>query len=351
MNDLLKILAEVEARADHLDETGAWPEQDLRALTGIGAMGWAVPTEFGGEGCTSLELHLRYETIASASLTVALILSQRDSGLGVLVDALDHPRRGELLTKLARGELFTTRGIAQLTTSRQRGAPAVRATRIDGGYEIDGEIPWATGAAWCDFISAGAALEDRRQMLFMLPTDLAGVRVQPSMPLVALRASHTTSVRCDRVRIADEHVLVPPAEHALASRRPTVPIGQAFMAMGLARGALHLIERIDSPSARSAHQRLGERLALLRADVIGYCQPDAVREPDRGTHLRGQVIDLSLRSTHAAVSLYKGTGLLAGHPAQRLAREAMFLLVWSCPAPVLDCTLDLLTQQEQRDDG
>jgi hypothetical protein len=40
--------------------------------------------------------------------------------------------------------------------------------------------------------------------------------------------------------------------------------------------------------------------------------------------------------------------LLADHPAQRFAREALFLLVWSCPDPVIDCTVDLLTQGEPR---
>ena len=59
--------------------------------------------------------------------------------------------------------------------------------------------------------------------------------------------------------------------------------------------------------------------------------------------VRGRCNDLSLRITHAAVALYKGTVLLADHPAQRLAREAMFLLVWSCPNPVIDCTVDLLS--------
>ena len=29
-------------------------------------------------------------------------------------------------------------------------------------------------------------------------------------------------------------------------------------------------------------------------------------------------------------------------PPQRLAREAMFFLVWSCPDPVIDCTVSLL---------
>jgi hypothetical protein len=61
------------------------------------------------------------------------------------------------------------------------------------------------------------------------------------------------------------------------------------------------------------------------------------------TKLRGQVNDLAVRITHAAVALHKGSALLIGHPAQRLARESMFLLVWSCPNPVIDCTVELLS--------
>jgi len=54
--------------------------------------------------------------------------------------------------------------------------------------------------------------------------------------------------------------------------------------------------------------------------------------------------ELALRITQSAVAIYKGTALLADHPAQRLAREAMFLLVWSCPNPVIDCTVGLLVE-------
>jgi hypothetical protein len=46
---------------------------------------------------------------------------------------------------------FVTVGIAQLTTSRQGGAPAL--VYRDG--RLDGEIPWATGAAKARYIVAG----------------------------------------------------------------------------------------------------------------------------------------------------------------------------------------------------
>jgi hypothetical protein len=35
----------------------------------------------------------------------------------------------------------------------------------------------------------------------------------------------------------------------------------------------------------------------------------------------------------------KGAGFVAGHPAERAVREAMFFLVWSCPQPVVSAAL------------
>jgi alkylation response protein AidB-like acyl-CoA dehydrogenase len=87
-------------------------------------------------------------------------------------------------------------------------------------------------------------------------------------------------------------------------------------------------------------------LSEVRAEVAALCQPG--READAAAanaRLRGVCNDLALRVTHAAVALYKGAALLKDHPAQRLAREAMFLLVWSCPNPVIDCTVDLLSDK------
>jgi hypothetical protein len=46
-----------------------------------------------------------------------------------------------------------------------------------------------------------------------------------------------------------------------------------------------------------------------------------------------------LRATQAYLAASKGAGFVAGHPAERLVREAMFFLVWSCPQPVLAANL------------
>jgi len=112
--------------------------------------------------------------------------------------------------------------------------------------------------------------------------------------------------------------------------------------MGLCRAGIELIDEHDSDLARDTARRFESRLIELRNEVLDRCQPNASPDPADVARLRGACNDLALRITHAAVAIYKGTALLHGHPAQRLAREALFLLVWSCPNPVIDCTVQLL---------
>jgi alkylation response protein AidB-like acyl-CoA dehydrogenase len=308
-----------------------WPEALLREHAS--AFSWAMPNAHGGEELEPLELHLRYEQLTRKSLALALILTQRDSAVGILV-AAGHDR---LLSEVSDGA-FVTVGIAQLTTSRQGGSPALRYHH----GRLDGEIPWATGAAMAKYVVAGAATPDGSQVLVALPTDAPGVTVDPPLPLVALAETWTSRVRCERVAIADEMLLLGPAPNVLSLRRKSVPIPQAFLALGHARGGVDLITAHASDRARSLVARFGDQIDQLHARVVAACT--GTPDPPLFPPLRGECNDLALRVTHAAVALYKGNALLTSHPGQRLAREAMFLLVWSCLDPVIDCTVDLLAE-------
>lgn len=341
-HSLDSLLPEVRRRADLLDQSGQWPADDLRELAKLGTMRWGISPQFGGVGLSPLELHLCYEHLAGASLAVALILSQRDSAVALL-EAGDSQTAGPLLRRLADNQVFTTVGIAQLTTSRQGGPPALRARQRRAGWTIDGLIPWCTGAAKADVVVCGATTEDGNQILFVLSTAAPGVTIDPPLPLVALRASWTSSLHCDGVEISDDLLVKGPAPGVLATRPNSLPLRQAFLATGLCNGARELIAAHDSDSARGALRLLDAQLAALRARIVALSAPglEAQATADAPA-IRGQCADLALRMSHTAVTLYKGAALLAGHPAQRLAREALFLLVWSCPSSVIDCTVDVL---------
>jgi alkylation response protein AidB-like acyl-CoA dehydrogenase len=342
-------LKRIAGRAQRYEISSEWPVMDLVDLHAAGAMRWALPGMNGGDHLSGLELHLRYEKVATASVATALILTQRDAAVGLIEAADNTSRRTSVLNQLVTNEIWATVGIAQLTTSRQGGTPAVTAQRVDGGYLVNGTIPWCTGAAESGFIVAGATLADAQQILVLLKTTERGVRVDEPMRMVALSNTQTSSIQLNEVMIENSTVLRGPANGVLGGRRNGLTLGQTFIATGLTQAALNLIADHNSDRARAAHGRFCEQLAVLRAEVADLCQPG--READAGAanaRLRGACNDLALRATHAAMALYKGAALLADHPAQRLAREAMFLLVWSCPNPVIDCTVDLLSERVEK---
>ena len=342
-NDLSPVLRDIKQRAQDYDISGNWPTADLQTLTAAGAMRWTIPKEFGGEELNPVELHLRYEQLAASSLSTALILTQRDTAVGLVDISTDSKRQSKMLERFSTNEHFTTVGFAQLTTSRQGVQPALLAEKVAGGYKLNGLIPWCTGAAMANFIVAGAVDPSVGQLLFLLQPQLSGITIDPAMQLVALRSTFTTSLHLKDVFVEDSWLLRGPAEAVLAGRKNSLTLGQTFLAMGLCRGALNLIAEHNSNRARSAHDRFEQLLNELHEEIVGLSQPGKEAEATAANaRLRGTCNDLALRITHAAVTLYTGTALLIDHPAQRLAREAMFLLVWSCPNPVIDCTVELL---------
>ncbi|MGC4032392.1 MAG: acyl-CoA dehydrogenase family protein [Tepidisphaeraceae bacterium] len=338
---LNSVLAAIAARANHHDRTGDWMADDLRALAHLGACRWAVPKSHGGLDIAGPKLQELYEQLAAASLATALVFTQRDAAVGFIEAADNKTLRDELLPKLARNEVWTTIGISHLTTSTHPGALA--ATPTDDGIELHGTIPWSTGATASDFIVAAARVPAGEPVVFVLPTNAPGVSVGEPMPLAALAAAHTSAVHCDQVKLGKNMLLTGPAADAMGGRSRSVRIGQAFAAIGLATAALRLIREIDSESARTTHDSLETQLAELRHSVHAANAHVDAHDLQTVPMVRSELNSLALRATHAAVTLHKGAALRIDHPAQRLAREALFLLVWSSPMSVVDRNLELLS--------
>jgi hypothetical protein len=91
---------------------------------------------------------------------------------------------------------------------------------------------------------------------------------------------------------------------------------------------------------RPTAERLEASRRRLRNDL--HEQARSRGTPEAAAALRPRANALVLRSTQAALTASKGTGFLLDHPAQRWARQALFFLVWSCPRPAAEATLQYL---------
>ena len=172
-----------EAAAE-LDQSGRWPERQLRWCAEAGVFRWFLPEQYGGWGWSEQQILSGYLALSASCLTTTFVLTQWNAACRRILGSDNVALKQRLLPKLANGEVFATVGISHLTTSRQHVAkPVLRAeARADGGLVLDGYSPWVTGGAAADVIVLGATFDDGRQVLCALPTTRAGVHASASWP-------------------------------------------------------------------------------------------------------------------------------------------------------------------------
>jgi len=327
------ISSRLACMADPVERDGPWSAGSMRSLAEQGILAAFVPVEHGGKGADEAQLLEALTDIAASCLTTALAVSQWAAAVRIIAGG-PADVRDALLPALARGDTFTTVGISQITTSRQHlGRPVLVASRDAEGWRLDGLCPWVTGADASDTIVTGAVTADGDQLFFVVPTDGDGVVIDPPLDMLALSGSRTSAVHLDAARPA--HVIAPPPQ----KNSRTGGLATSALALGSARAAVTLVaheaaRRSDlAPVARGLEAELSSlhsRLTTAARDGVALADRDA---------LRADATSFVLRAAQAAITSSKGAGFVRGHPAERIARESFFFLVWSCPQSVSSALL------------
>jgi acyl-CoA dehydrogenase len=131
-----------------------WPEEVWAELAKGGWLGLAVPEEYGGGGQGLLELAVATETLsASGSAGGSAFTYVLTPGFGALTLARHgSPRqRGELLPKLATGELETCFALTEPDAGSNALGISTFARRDGEEFVVKGQKVWITGvqrAAW-----------------------------------------------------------------------------------------------------------------------------------------------------------------------------------------------------------
>ncbi len=327
--------------APQLEADDAWPAEQLKLCGEFGVYEWFLAAEDDGQGWNEVDIIRGYLRLSAACLTTTFVITQRTGACRRIALTDNDPLKQRLLPDLISGRSFATVGISHLTTSRRHLAkPVLRAEETATGFVLRGYSPWVTGAQHADVIVTGATMNDGRQVLVALPTDLPGVTTPPAAALVGLSASRTGEVRCQEVEVGREWLLAGPVDNVMqtGAGAKTGGLQTSTLAVGLAQAAIDYVER--EATRRSELSKPAGALRrdwhAVHADLLALAAGKHVCSNEQ---LRTRANSLVLRASQAALTAAKGTGYVVGHPAGRWCREALFFLVWSCPQPVLAANL------------
>jgi alkylation response protein AidB-like acyl-CoA dehydrogenase len=306
-----------------VDATGRLPADHLRWLAEAGLYGAFAPPAVGGLGLDFPQLCSVVEELASACLASTFVWIQHLRLLGTLLDeGTPEPLRAELLPGAVRGEVRGGVALAGLLP----GPPRLTATPVPGGWRLDGQSPWATGRGHIGFLVVAArGPQDSVATLLVRAGDQPGLTAT-RLRLIAADASAT-------VRL-DFGGLFVPAERYIG-QQPFDPVRQqseglrlnGSLALGVARRCCALI----GPSPLDAELR-DRRAELDEAST------------DTMPAARAGACELAARAAHA-LAVHRGSAsALAGDDAERLGREAAFLLVFGSRPAIKEALFGYLTR-------
>lgn len=295
------------------------------------------------------------ELIAGSDASTWFCWVQHQTPLRILEGAVGTAASGdelraELLPGLRSGALLAAVAFAHV---RRPGPANPVATRIPGGWRLDGTLDWVTSWDIADVVmvmAQGAGDDSGALVCCYLPAGRAaevtsGLTVGEPLHLLAMSGTHTRPVRLDEVVVPDERVgaVLDRAPWLAADAIKTADANPS--AFGVTRGAIAELSVLAEQRSDSLMAELADALADECRSVRGaaYAMADDPDAPMAGrlTH-RAASLDLLVRATTAVVVARAGASMRAGQPAERRLREAMFLQVQAQTAPTREASLRLM---------
>jgi alkylation response protein AidB-like acyl-CoA dehydrogenase len=315
-------------RVDGLD---VLPVAHLDVLAAARLYGAGAPREAGGLGLELPEFCAVVEELASGCLAAAFIYIQH-FGLLMRLAYGGEPAafRDAWLTQACQGKL---RGGVALT-GQIPGPPMLRAEPVAGGWRLDGTAPWVTGWGLIDLLLIVARGPD--DSLVTLIIDAAGA---PGLSvsrqrLIAVDASVTVRLDFDGLTVSSDRFVSQAPFDPAGSLRPEGLRVNGSLALGVARRCCRLLG--PGPLDDELSARRAELDAAISGDTKAMAQA------------RAAASELAVRAA-AALAVREGSrSVTSDSHAQRLAREALFLLVFGSRPPIKDALQRLLTHTPGR---
>nr|MCU0636540.1 acyl-CoA dehydrogenase family protein [Gemmatimonadaceae bacterium] len=329
------------------DVSGGLPESVITAFAQAGLLGITIPSEYGGSGLSNSGYARIFGEVAAVDPSLGVLLGVH-CGLGskALVLYGSPAQHARFLPALARGEMLAAYALTEPETGSDARHIVSRATRVDGGWRLQGRKHWIGNGHRAGMIVVFAqTLVERRGAMVERPTafivtpDQPGFTVLGTIDKMGIRGSTQAELLFDGVFVPDDMVLgevgngFAVAVHALNA-------GRLSLAAGCGQGVKALVgemqryaqERVQfgKPLAEFALPR--HRLAMLAAEsyaldaMVGHLAA-ALDTPDADVALEAACVkvfgsELIWRSVDDMVQLAGGRGYVRPWPYERMLRDA-----------------------------
>jgi alkylation response protein AidB-like acyl-CoA dehydrogenase len=290
-----------------VDASDRVPAGHLDVLASEGFYGLAGPPASGGPDADLPAIWSIVEILAGGCLATTFVWMQHHSAVRALAGAPDL-LRARWLEPLCRG----SRRAGVALAGALPGPPLLRARQVAGGYVLDGTAPWVTGWGMIDVLYTAARDDQDNVVAVLLAAEAGPTLTAESLRMVAVTASSTVQLRFDGHFVPADSVTGISPHRQWLDRDPMRLRANGSLALGVAARCCTMI----GPSPLDGALR-------ARRDALNTGLLESMPAARAGAS------DLAMQAAAALVAVTGSRAILAGEHPQRLAREALFLLVFA----------------------
>jgi alkylation response protein AidB-like acyl-CoA dehydrogenase len=193
------------------DRAGEMPGAFVEELKGAGLFGLVVPERHGGLGLGTTAYSRVLQEIGRYDASVGVTVGAHSSiGMRGLLLFGTEEQKTRYLPKLATGEMIAAFCLTEPGAGSDAAGIKTTAVRDGDDWILNGEKLWITNGGIADFFTvfAKTSLEGRgRITAFIVTRDMKGVSTGPHEDKMGIRASSTTTVSMEDVRVPGTNVL------------------------------------------------------------------------------------------------------------------------------------------------
>ncbi|HWD23513.1 MAG TPA: acyl-CoA dehydrogenase family protein [Burkholderiales bacterium] len=139
--------AELPAWAEEVDRTGRFPHGLLQALARQGYLGMRIAEQHGGPGMSLAQYCLVQEELSRCHPVFTVLVASTSGLAPMAIQRHGTPsQKRKYLPALARGELRTSFALTEPEAGSDASAIRTRATKADGGWQLQGRKHFISGA-------------------------------------------------------------------------------------------------------------------------------------------------------------------------------------------------------------
>jgi len=186
------------------DKAGELPSDILEEMRQLGLFGLIIPEQYGGLGLSTTAYQRVIGELAQYDGSLLLTLAAHSSiGMKGLLLYGTPEQKERYLPKLATGELIAAYCLTEAGAGSDAASIKTKAVRDGDDWILNGEKIWITNGGIGNFFTVFAVTDTAEGKIsaFFVTRDMKGVSSGPHEDKMGLRASSTTTVHFDNVRV------------------------------------------------------------------------------------------------------------------------------------------------------